>query len=49
VLYDASGRRLRRCIGFLPEYRVVREEKPTVDLVSDHEIEIDDDDETEDE
>lgn len=49
MLFDASGRRVRRTIGFLPEYRVVRDErKPEVDLISSDEIELDDDDELDD-
>jgi hypothetical protein len=34
MLYDAHGRRLRRIIGFVPEYVEVRDEpKPEVELV----------------
>jgi hypothetical protein len=32
VLLDASGRRLRRAIGFLPEYRIERDPAPGVEL-----------------
>jgi hypothetical protein len=44
MLYGADGRRLRRSIGFLPEYRVERDVPAgDLDLVGHREIEIEDD------
>lgn len=51
LLLDASGRRLRRAIGFVAQYRAesdaLREPLELAEAVGTHEIELDEDDESE--